>query len=189
MNRFDFRCRGPRKLSVGVGPQPRRGERAELCPTGFGEEFLFVLCFRRILSQSQIGHLLYWAIALGSPDHRAVRHDPTMAFRTGYLADLKLSPLSNDVECKWAHAIFVIQVAGLRNKGTHLLSSVGLRAEEDRCVEDDFAGFDPVFLGHQLGTVCAIVPQNNGLLLSKPIRVSERFLVWVIFGIALVDRP
>lgn len=42
MNRFDRRRRELFKSGVGVGPQPRGGERAALCLSGFGEEFFFV---------------------------------------------------------------------------------------------------------------------------------------------------
>src|SRR5262249_1565333 len=158
MSRFDFGCRGLPKLSVGIRQQPGRSERAKLPSTNFGEKLLFIFCIRRILCQSQIGHLLYWAIALGAPDHRAVRHDATMAFRAGYLANLQFAPLSNDLSCERAHATFVIQVTRLRGKGTHPLSTVGLWAEEERRGENHFPGLDPGLLSHQLGTMGAIIP-------------------------------
>src|SRR5262245_12629999 len=168
MDRLDLRCGQLIEPGTGIGPQPGGREVDTLSPSGFGEEFFFVFSLRRIVSQSQISNLLYRAIALLARDHRAVRHAATMTFRAGRLGNFQLAPLPNDEGRKRADAVSVVQVAGLRDKCATLFRTGRLWAEENRRVEDHLTGLDPVRLGHQQGTVRAVIPNNDRLLLPEP---------------------
>ena len=187
---LDFGRREAIQSSVRVRPQPWGCKRSALSQSDCGQESLFVLGLRGIVSQPEVRDSFYRPIPLSAFDDCAVRHDARMAFPARGIANLDFSPLPDDIVRKRVHAVGVREVAGPGSERAALVGAGFEGGEEQhRCVKDDLACLDPVGFRLQPGAMRAVVPQDNRLLPSKPIAIAGRLVVDVVRGITLVDRP
>ena len=126
-------------------------------------------------------------------DDDAAGHDAGVAHAAGEGAQLDFAFLANDVMGEGedalggeGHIVHCVYHAGLRD-GFEVETGIVLGGVDGGSVEDELSRLNEVGFGFEFGFVGGVVPEDDGVLLPKPLHVAGGLTTWGVDGVLLVD--